>query len=126
MTMRAASTGWIRGWTGRRRECGKHFRDRVHAHITFILPRGDAHQRRPSLSVVRIALLGGGNENCRIEENIHRLCFQNGLNPLIAHSLKHTLLVCRFRAALMNPQTIDLDHGRPLFDPLETHALRLL
>ena len=90
-------------------------------------PSGDAQQRRPSLSVVRMALLGGGNENCRIEENIHWLCFQNGLNPLIAHSLKHTLPVCRrFRAALMNPQTIDVDHGRPLFDPLETHALRLL
>jgi hypothetical protein len=26
----------------------------------------------------------------------------------------------------MNPQTIDLDHGRPLFDPLEKHAFRLL
>jgi hypothetical protein len=26
----------------------------------------------------------------------------------------------------MDPQTIDLDHGRPLFDPPEKHALRLL
>jgi hypothetical protein len=26
----------------------------------------------------------------------------------------------------MGPQTIDLGHGRPLFDPLEKHALRLL
>ena len=31
-----------------------------------------------------MALLGGGNQNCRIEENIHRLRFQNGLNPLLA------------------------------------------
>jgi hypothetical protein len=26
----------------------------------------------------------------------------------------------------MDPQTIDLDHGRPLFDPPEKHALGLL
>ena len=26
----------------------------------------------------------------------------------------------------MDPQTIDLDHGRPLLDPLEKHALGLL
>jgi hypothetical protein len=26
----------------------------------------------------------------------------------------------------MDPQTIDFDHGRPLLDPLEEHALRLL
>jgi hypothetical protein len=26
----------------------------------------------------------------------------------------------------MDPQTIGLDHGRALFDPLEKHALRLL
>ena len=53
------------------RECGKHFRDRVQAHKSLVLPRGDAQQRRPGLRVVRMALLGGGNENCRIEENIH-------------------------------------------------------
>ena len=53
------------------RERGKHFRDRVQAHESLVLPRGDAQQRRPGLRVVRMALLGGGNENCRIEENIH-------------------------------------------------------
>jgi hypothetical protein len=26
----------------------------------------------------------------------------------------------------MDPQTTDLDHGRPLLDPFENHALRLL
>src|SRR5271166_2914468 len=55
------------------------------------------------------------------------LRFQNGPNPLLAHVLKDALPVCpRFGATLMDPQTIDLDHGRPLFDPLEKHALRLL
>src|SRR5271166_3122517 len=53
------------------RECGKHFCDRVQAHKSLVLPRGDAQQRRPGLGVVRMALLGGGNENCRIKENIH-------------------------------------------------------
>src|SRR5271157_5775211 len=41
------------------------------AHKSLVLPRGDAQQRRPGLGVVRMALLGGGNENCRIKENIH-------------------------------------------------------
>ena len=50
---------------------GIHFRDRVQPHKSLVLPRGDAQQRRPGLRVVRMALLGGGNENCRIEENIH-------------------------------------------------------
>jgi len=53
------------------RECGKHFRDRVRAHKSLVPPGGDAQQRRPGLRVVRMALLGGGNENGRIEENIH-------------------------------------------------------
>src|SRR5271157_2623437 len=49
------------------------------------------------------------------------------VNPLLAHVLKDALPVCpRFGATLMDPQTIDLDHGRPLFDPLEKHALRQL
>jgi hypothetical protein len=43
------------------------------------------------------------------------------------HVLKRAIPVCpRFWAALMDPQTIDLDHGRPVFDPLEKHALRPL
>src|SRR5271165_4054623 len=55
------------------------------------------------------------------------LRFQNGPNPLLARVLQDALPVCpRFGAALMDPQTIDLDHGRPLFDPLEKHALRML
>lgn len=49
---------------------GKHFRDRVLAHKSLILARADAQQRRPRLRVVRMALLGGGNENGRIDENI--------------------------------------------------------
>lgn len=53
------------------RECGIHFRDRVLAHKSLVLPCSDAQQRRPGLRVVRMALLGSGNENRRIEENIH-------------------------------------------------------
>ena len=53
------------------RECGKHFRDRVQAHKSLVPPRGDPQQCRPGLRVVRMALLGGSNENCRVEENIH-------------------------------------------------------
>jgi hypothetical protein len=53
----ASSTGWMRG--------------RVLAHKSLVLPRRDAEQRRPGLRVVRMALLGGGNENGPIEENIH-------------------------------------------------------
>jgi len=53
------------------RECGKHFRDRVQAHKPLVPPGGDAQQRRPGLRVVRMALLGGGNQNCGIEENVH-------------------------------------------------------
>src|SRR5271157_5811638 len=53
------------------RECGKHCRDRVQAHKSLVLRRGDAQQRRPGLGVVRMALFRGGNENLRIEENIH-------------------------------------------------------
>ena len=49
-------------------ECGKYFRDRVLAHKSLVLPGGHAQQRRPGLCVVRIALLGGGNEDRRIEE----------------------------------------------------------
>src|ERR1035438_324472 len=43
------------------RERGKHFRDRMQAHKSLVLPRGDAQQRWPSLRVVRMALFGGGN-----------------------------------------------------------------
>ena len=55
-------------WTDARldrqaRECGIDFRDLVQAHKSPVLPRGDAQQRRPGLRVVRMALLGGGNEN---------------------------------------------------------------
>lgn len=109
-------------------ERGEHFRDRVLSHKSLILPRGDAQQRRPGLRVVRMALLGGGDENSCIEENIHfRLRFQNGVNPPLAHVLKDALPVCPwFRAALVDPQTIDLDHGRPLLGPLEKYALGLL
>ena len=109
------------------REHGIHFRDRVQAHKSLVPSRGDAQQCRSGLRVVRMALLGGGNENCRIEENVHWLRLQNGLNPLLAHVLKDALPVCPwFCGALMDPQTIDLGHGRPLFDPLEKHAFRLL
>ena len=110
------------------RECRIDFRDRVQPHKSPILPRDDTHQRRPGLRVVRMALLGGGNQNCRIEENIQFwLCFQSRLNPLRAYVVKDALPVCpRFWAPLMDPQTIDFDHGRSLFDPLEKHALRLL
>src|SRR5437667_734397 len=52
-------------------ECGIHFRARVQAHKSLVLPRGDAQQRTPGLRVVRMALLGGGNEYGRVEENIH-------------------------------------------------------
>jgi hypothetical protein len=52
-------------------ECGKQFRDRVLAYKSLVLPGGDAQQRRSRLRVVRMALVGGGYENCRIEENIH-------------------------------------------------------
>lgn len=38
---------------------------------SLVMSRGDAPQRRPSPSVVWMALLGGGNQNCRIEENLH-------------------------------------------------------
>ena len=55
------------------------------------------------------------------------LCFQNGLNPILAYGFQDVLPVCAwFRAALMDPQTVDLEHGRPLVDPLEKHAFRLL
>ena len=48
-------------------------------------------------------------------------------NPLLADVFKNALPVCpRFRAAPMDPQTIGLDHGRPLFEPPEKHALLLL
>ncbi len=109
-------------------EYGKHFRNRVPAHKSPVLPPADTQQRRPGLSVLRMALLGGGNQDCRIKENVHPwLRFQNGRNPFLAHFFKDALPVCpRFWAALMDPQTIDLDHGRPLFDPLEKHALRSL
>jgi len=53
------------------RESGIDFCDRVQAYKSLVLPRGDAQQRSPGLRVVRMALLGGGNKNCRIEENIH-------------------------------------------------------
>ena len=54
------------------RERGKHFRDRVLAHKSLVLARSDAQQRWSGLREVRMTLLGGGNENGRIEENIHR------------------------------------------------------
>src|SRR5580704_18590200 len=49
-------------------ECGKQFRDRVLAYKSLVLPGGDAEQRRSLLRVVRMALLGGGYENCRIKK----------------------------------------------------------
>ncbi len=55
------------------------------------------------------------------------LGFKTDSNPLLAHVLKDSLPVCpRFRAALMDPQAIDLDHRRPSFDPLEKYAIGLL
>jgi hypothetical protein len=54
-------------------------------------------------------------------------CRPVGANPLLAYVLKDALPVCPlFRSALMDPQTIDLDHRRPMLDPLKKHALRLL
>ena len=72
-----------------------------------------------------MALLGGCNENRRIEENIQsELCFQNGFDPFLANLLKNAIPVCsRYCSSLMDPQTIDLDHGRPLLDPFEKHAV---
>jgi hypothetical protein len=52
-------------------ECSKQFRDRVLANKSLVLPPGDAQKRGFCLPVVRMALFGGRNENCRIEENIH-------------------------------------------------------
>ena len=47
--------------------------------------------------------------------------------PLLAYVFKDALPVCpRFRPALMDPQTIHLDHGGPLLRSLEKHAVRLL
>ena len=55
------------------------------------------------------------------------LCFPNGLNPILAYGFQDMLPVCAwFRAALMDPQTVDLAHGGPLVNPLEKHAFRLL
>jgi hypothetical protein len=86
-------------------ECGKQFRDRMLAHKSRVLPGGDAQQRRSCLRVMRMALLGGGYENCRIEENIHlELRFEKGLDPLLAHVFKDAFPVCPwFGAALMDP-----------------------
>jgi len=55
-----------------------------------------------------MALLGGGNVNCRIEENVH-----------LATLSKWTQSAPRACAQ----GDIDLDHGRPVFDPLEKHVL---
>lgn len=52
------------------RECGKDFRNRVPTDEALVASCGDAQQRRPSLSVVWMALLGGSDEDCRVEENI--------------------------------------------------------
>lgn len=103
----------MRGCTGKTRECRKHFRDRVQAHKSLVLSHGNTQQRRLSLREMRMAPLGPCNEHFRIEENIHLG--------------KDVVPVCpRFRAALMNPQAVDLNHRRPLLDSLEKQALRLL
>jgi hypothetical protein len=55
------------------------------------------------------------------------LPYPTGLNPLLPHVLKDAIPVCpRFGAALMDPQTINLDHGRTLLDALEKYTLGLL
>jgi hypothetical protein len=75
-----------------------------------------AAQRNSSrLRVVRMALLGSRKQNLR---------FQNSCDPLFAHVLNDAFPLCPGpRDALMHPQTIDLDHGRPLFDSLEKHVV---
>ena len=75
-----------------------------------------------------MALLGGGNQNCRIEENLHDgLCFQNRLDALLAHVLKKAFPLCSWLwDTLVHPQTIDIRHGGLLFDPLEKYTVGLL
>src|ERR1017187_4541723 len=127
VTMRAASTGCMRGWTGRRGSA---------ANTSAIECRAINPLSRPAVTrssaVLACAWCGWLCSEAATRTVVSKkistwLRFQNGLNPLLAHVFKDALPVCpRFCDALMDPQTIDLDHGRPLFGPLEKHALRLL
>ena len=106
MTMRAASSGCMRGWTGRRVSAANISAIECKAWLGRSAD-GFARRRQRELSYRRKYPLG--------------LRFQNGLNPFLAHVLKDALPVCpRSGATLMHPQTIDLDHGRLLFDSLRS------
>src|ERR1019366_5092408 len=127
VTMRAASTGCMRGWTGRRVSAANT--SAIECRAINPLSRPAVTRSSAGLACAWCGwLCSEAATRTVVSKKISTwLRFQNGLNPLLAHVFKDALPVCpRFRAALMDPQTIDLDHGRPLFGPLEKHALRLL
>src|ERR1700731_4163070 len=99
----------------------------MHAHESFVASRDEAPERWAGLSMMRMAVLGGGYQYVGIEENVHWLRFQDGINPFLAYVVKNPLPVRpRLRDALMHPQPVDLDHRWLLFNPLQKHAVGLL
>jgi hypothetical protein len=109
-------------------ECRKHLRDRVHTHESPVQPGCDTQQCGPRLRVVRMALFGAGDENGRVQENIHfGLRLQKGLYQLLAHILDDAARTCpRLPTALMSPHTVDFDHGRFLSSAHQEYTVGLL
>ena len=73
-------------WLDRQvRERGIHFRDRVQANESLSCP---AAAQEKGLRVMRLALLEAATRTLVSKKISDWLCFQNGLNPLLAHLLK--------------------------------------
>ena len=87
------------------RERSISLRDRMHAHEALVSAGGDTAQGRPRLRVMRMAVLGSGDEDACIEKNLHEvLALQNGVNALGAHIIEHPLPIgVRRSDALMDP-----------------------
>lgn len=76
--------------------------------------------------MMRMALLGSGDQDIGVEKDLHRSGLQDGIDSFVPNVLDHMLPVrFRSRRAAMNQEPIDPDQSRVLVNNTHKYPTRL-